>query len=99
MRKASLALLLIATTGAASAQPRPNVLVVVADDWSAPHAGAYGDRTVKTPAFDRVAREGALFERAFTTAPSCTPSRAAMLTGQVPHRLAEGGNLHSFLPA
>src|SRR6185503_13989215 len=78
---------------------RPNILLVVADDWSHPHAGAYGDRTVKTPAFDRVAREGALFENAFTTAPSCTPSRAAILTGQTPHRLAEGGNLHSFLPA
>lgn len=83
----------------ALAAQRPNVLFVIADDWSAPHAGAYGDRTVRTPAFDRVAREGALFGNAFTLAPSCTASRAAILTGQAPHRLAEGGNLHSFLPA
>jgi N-sulfoglucosamine sulfohydrolase len=96
--------LAILTLGAAiaSGQPRtppPNILFVIADDWSYPHAGAYGDRVVSTPAFDRVAREGALFRNVFTAAPSCTPSRAAILTGQAPHRLAEGGNLHGFLPA
>ena len=85
---------------ATSARPsRPNILIAVADDWSWPHAGAYGDRTVATPTFDRVAKEGARFTHAFTMAPSCTPSRAALLTGQASHRLAEGGNLHGFLPA
>jgi arylsulfatase A-like enzyme len=79
-------------------RPKPNILLVIADDWSYPHAGAYGDRTVSTPAFDRVAREGALFHRAFAVAPSCTPSRAALLTGQAVHRLAEGGNLWGHLP-
>jgi N-sulfoglucosamine sulfohydrolase len=83
-----------------SARPhRPNILFAIADDWSWPHAGAYGDRTVATPTFDRVAREGARFTHAFTVSPSCTPARAAILTGQVVHRLAEGGNLHGFLPA
>lgn len=77
---------------------RPNILFCLADDWAWPHAGAYGDKVVKTPAFDRVAREGVLFTHAFSAAPSCTPSRAAMLTGQAPHRLEEGGNLHGFLP-
>ena len=77
----------------------PNILLVIADDWSHPHAGVYGDRTLSTPAFDRIAREGALFANAFTAAPSCTPSRAALLTGQPVHRLAEGGNLHGFLPS
>jgi arylsulfatase A-like enzyme len=77
---------------------RPNIVVAIADDWSAPHAGAYGDRTVSTPVFDRIAREGARFTHAFTAAPSCTPSRAALLTGQAVHRLEEGGNLHGFLP-
>jgi arylsulfatase A-like enzyme len=93
------ALLALTLAAQAGAPPRPNILFVIADDWSYPHAGVYGDATVKTPAFDRVAREGALFLNAFTMAPSCTPSRAAILTGQAPHRLAEGGNLHSFLPA
>ena len=78
---------------------QPNILLAIADDWSWPHAGAYGDPTVKTPVFDRVAREGVLFTRAFTAAPSCTPSRAALLTGRYPHQLEEGGVLHGFLPA
>jgi arylsulfatase A-like enzyme len=80
-------------------QTPPNILFVIADDWSFPHAGAYGDTVVSTPAFDRVAREGALFRRAFTATPSCTPSRAAILTGRHPHQLAEGGNLWGFLPS
>jgi arylsulfatase A-like enzyme len=79
--------------------PPPNILVVIADDWSWPHAGAYGDRSVATPAFDRIAREGALFSHAFAAAPSCTPSRAALLTGRAVHQLGEGGNLWGFLPS
>ena len=83
----------------AQAPPKqPNILLAIADDWSWPHAGAYGDPTVRTPVFDRVAREGVLFTRAFAAAPSCTPSRAALLTGRYPHQLEEGGVLHGFLP-
>jgi arylsulfatase A-like enzyme len=77
---------------------RPNILFCLADDWAWPHAGAYGDLVVRTPVFDRVAREGVLFTHAFSAAPSCTPSRAAILTGQAPHRLEEGGNLYGSLP-
>lgn len=78
---------------------RPNILFCLADDWAWPHAGAYGDRIVQTPNFDRVARGGFLFTHAFSAAPSCTPSRAAILTGQAPHRLEAGGNLYGPLPA
>lgn len=77
---------------------RPNILLAIADDWSYPHAGVYGDTTVTTPTVDRLAREGVRFTNAFAAAPSCTPSRAALLTGQAVHRLEEGGNLHGFLP-
>lgn len=76
----------------------PNILFVVLDDWSWPHASAYGCKAVKTPAFDRIAREGMLFTNAFCVSPSCTPSRGAILTGQVIHRLEEGGNLWGLLP-
>lgn len=82
-----------------SASARPNILLCIADDWAWPHASIYGDRVVRTPNFDRVAREGVLFTHAFSAAPSCTPSRAAILTGQAPHRLEEGSNLWGFLPA
>jgi len=77
---------------------RPNILFCLADDWSWPHAGPYGDRLVKTPTFDRVAREGILFTHAFCATSSCTASRAAILTGQYPHRLEQGANLFGFLP-
>jgi len=76
---------------------RPNILFAIADDWSWPHAGAYGDIVVKTPTFDRVASEGVLFNHAYVSSPSCTPSRAAILTGQWHWRLEESANLWSTL--
>ena len=81
-----------------AADTRPNILYCLADDWSWPHAGVYGDRVVRTPTYDRVACEGMLFNYCFSAAPSCTPSRAAMLTGQYPHRLEQGSCLWGFLP-
>ena len=80
-------------------RPRPNILFCIADDWSWPHASIAGDSVVQTPTFDRIAREGVLFENAFVTAPSCTPSRGSIVTGQWHWRLEEGGNLWSTLPA
>ena len=80
------------------AKKQPNILFAIADDWSWPHAGITGDRVVKTPTFDRIAREGVLFNNAFVTAPSCTPSRGSILTGQWHWRLEEGGNLWGTLP-
>ncbi len=103
MRTAALLIAGALLAGAAgTVQPRspaPNILVIVADDWSYPHAGAYGDKVVKTPTFDRIAREGVLFRNAFAAAPSCTASRAALLTGRAVHQLEEGGNLWGYLPA
>jgi len=84
---------------AAPPEAKPNILFAIADDWSWPHAGVYGDRVVKTPVFDKVAAEGVLFTRSFCVSPSCTPSRGAILTGQTIHRLEDGGNLWSVLPA
>jgi len=79
------------------AKARPNILFCFADDWGWPHAGAYGDEVVKTPTFDRLAKEGVLFQHAFISSPSCTPSRNALVTGQQFYRLDEGANLHSTL--
>ena len=76
---------------------QPNILLVIADDWSWLHAGAYGDRAVATPNIDRIAREGVVFEHAFVSSPSCTPSRASLLTGQSFWRLRAGGNLYGSL--
>lgn len=82
----------------ASASPaaprRPNILLFIADDWGCGHAGILGDPAVKTPNFDRVAREGVLFRQAYCAAPTCTASRASLLTGQPFYRLEEAARDH-----
>ncbi|MGI9469167.1 MAG: sulfatase family protein, partial [Rubripirellula sp.] len=76
---------------------RPNIVVLIADDWSWPHASVLGSKAIKTPNFDRVANEGTLFENAFVSTPSCTPSRLSILTGQHHWRLQEGDSLGGSL--
>ncbi len=76
---------------------KPNILFCLADDWGWPHAGAYGDDVVETPNFDLVAANGVLFEHAYISAPSCSPSRNAIITGSQFYRLGQGANLHSTL--
>ncbi len=102
--------LLLATTGLPglsgcngagdnAAAQRPNFLFAISDDQSWLHTGAMGDPNVETPAFDRIAREGVLFTHAFTAAPSCTPSRSAILTGQSIWRLEDAGVLMGTIPS
>lgn len=76
---------------------RPNILFAIADDWGL-HAGAYGTRWVKTPAFDRVSREGVLFKNAYTPQAKCAPSRAIVLTGRHLWQNEEAGNHLAFFP-
>jgi hypothetical protein len=66
---------------APGASRRPNILFLLGDDWAWPHACCLGYAAIKTPTFDRLACEGVLFRNAHCAAPSCSPSRAAMLTG------------------
>lgn len=72
---------------------RPNILLMITDDQSWCHTSFAGDPVVTTPSFDRVAREGVYFERAYVSSPSCTPSRGALLAGQHVWRLREGASL------
>jgi len=99
-RSAKLAVL-VALVGSLPvvAADQPNIVFAIADDWGWPHAGAYGDPVIQTPVFDRLAREGVLFENAYISSPSCTPSRGAILTGQQFWRLEAGGNLWSVWPS
>lgn len=89
-----------AASAAAIAQgsAKPNILFVIADDWGHGHAGAYGAAWVKTPHFDRVAREGALFHNCFTSNPKCSPCRATILTGRNSWQLKEAINHFSIFP-
>ena len=64
----------------AGAATQPNFLWLIAEDFG-PHLGCYGTREVSTPNLDRLAKEGMRFSRFFTTAPVCSPSRSAFMTG------------------
>lgn len=66
---------------ASSTPPRPNILWIVCDDLG-PDLKCYRARNVNTPAFDRLAGEGIRFNRAFATAPVCSTSRSALITGR-----------------
>jgi N-sulfoglucosamine sulfohydrolase len=91
-----------ALAGVAGAQEtrRPNILFAFADDWGR-YASAYAaldgpgtpNDLIRTPNIDRLAREGALFRRAFVPAPSCTPCRSALLSGQYWWRTGRGAIL------
>jgi N-sulfoglucosamine sulfohydrolase len=81
-----------------SSANRPNILFAIADDWSFGHAGAYGCGWVETPNFDRVAKEGILFTRAYTPNAKCAPSRAIILTGRYSWQLEEAGNHMAIFP-
>jgi len=65
---------------------RPNILIILVDDLRFDEFGAGGHPYMKTPHIDRLAREGALFDRAFHTTPICSPNRASILTGQYASR-------------
>jgi len=65
---------------------KPNILFISVDDLR-PELGCYGKTHVHSPAIDRLAREGRLFERAYCQQPICGPSRTSLLTGKRPDRL------------
>ena len=76
----------------------PNILFVISDDQSFPHASIYGTSWIKTPGFDRIAKEGLLFNNAYTTNAKCSPSRATILTGRNSWLLEEAANHVPYFP-
>ena len=91
-----------ASAAPASGSPakKPNILFAFADDWGR-HAGVYAamdgaggvNDVVRTPHFDRLAREGVVFRHAFVSSPSCTPCRSALISGQHFWRTGRGSIL------
>jgi arylsulfatase A-like enzyme len=69
----------------AAAAERPNIVFIMTDDHAAHAIGAYRSHVNQTPNIDRLAREGAVLTNVFVTNSICTPSRAAILTGQYSH--------------
>lgn len=78
---------------------QPNILFCIADDASFPHMGAYGTKWISTPGFDEVAREGLLFEKAYTCNAKSAPSRACIITGRNSWQLEEACNHWPAFPA
>jgi len=86
-----------------AAPKRPNIVFCFADDWGR-YASAYRkphddtpNAVVNTPNFDRIAKEGVLFNHAFVTAPSCTPCRSSLLSGQYFFRTGRGAILQGAI--
>jgi len=63
-----------------AAEPKPNILWLIAEDFG-PALSCYGRKDVRTPNLDRLASDGVRYTRAYTTAPVCSPSRSAFMTG------------------
>lgn len=85
LSRIALGALLVSGCTRPRTEPAQNVLVIVIDTLGAEHLGAYGGPT-RSPSIDRLAREGVLFERAFSTAPWTKPSIASLFTGVMPSR-------------
>ncbi len=90
---------MFATPSASSAEDRPNILFVIADDQSHAHTSFAGYKAVNTPGFDRVASEGVYFRNAFAPSPGCSPTRAAFLTGRHTWQIENAGTHASSFPA
>lgn len=95
---AAFGVLVAACGWAATAGDRPNFVIFITDDESWLERSAYGWSKLPTPHFDRVARDGVLFTHGYTSAPSCAPSRAALLTGRNFWELEEGAFIQAWVP-
>jgi arylsulfatase A-like enzyme len=92
-----LALAAVVALGLASrlnAEPPPNVVFILADDLGVNDLACYGRKEHRTPHLDRLASQGVRLTSAYASCPVCSPTRAALLTGQNPARL----HLTTFLP-
>ena len=76
----------------------PTILFVITVDQFYPHTSIYGTKWINTPGFDRVAKEGLLFNHAYTTNAKCSPSRSTILTGRDSWLLEEATNHVPFFP-
>ena len=101
--KSILPLAILTSLGVKAQDQRPNILWIIAEDMSA-HFGYNGETLIKTPNVDKMASEGVVFTSAYVTAPVCSASRSALITGMYQtsigahnHRSSRG-EYHIFLP-
>jgi N-sulfoglucosamine sulfohydrolase len=84
-------------TGGQKTNATPNIVIFIADDAAWDDSGAYGNPFIRTPNIDRLAKEGMIFNSAFLTTSSCSPSRCSIMTGLYPHNTG-AAELHLPLP-
>src|SRR5262245_36290292 len=78
---------------------QPNIIWIMADDMGYGDAGCYGQKLIKTPNIDQLAREGMRFTQAYAGAPVCAPSRCALMTGMhTGHCVIRGNSKQSIGP-
>ena len=77
-------------------QPRPNIIFIMSDDHAFQAISAYGNRLNETPNIDRIANEGAIFQKCFVTNSISAPSRAVILTGKFSHLNGKTDNVGKF---
>ncbi len=77
---------------------RPDIVLLLTDQQAASALACAGNPDVRTPGLDRLAAEGVRFESAYCTQPLCTPSRASLITGLMPHECGCSRNGESILP-
>lgn len=94
----SVSLLAFGLSFMSRAGDRPNILLAIGDDISWHHMGAYGSEFLDTPTFDKLAKQGVLFNNAYCSAPGCSPSRAALLTGKYIWEIEEAGTHAANFP-
>ena len=99
MREKALLFILLIFACSFGLSGSPNILFIIADDMTWIHAGIYGCDELKTPNLDQLGKEGVVFENAFVSTPSCTPSRSSILTGRNSFELEDGFLLGGYLPA
>lgn len=75
---------------------RPNIILFVADDHGIDAIGAYGNKVIKTPNIDKLAKEGVKFTNAYCTSASCAASRSVILSGKYGHATGSYGHVHDY---
>jgi arylsulfatase A-like enzyme len=88
-------LALVLSLPAQAIQTRPNIVLIVSDNQSHSLIGTYGNKEIKTPNIDKLARQGVRFNQAFAVNGVCSPTRAALLTGLMPSQTG----IHVALPS
>ncbi|MDX2208768.1 MAG: sulfatase-like hydrolase/transferase [Sphingopyxis sp.] len=79
-----------ASVAAAPSRRRPNILFIMADDLGYADLSIYGRREYQTPVLDQLATDGLLMTQGYANAPSCSPTRVALITGRYHQRLPVG---------